>query len=464
LPIRWRLTIFNALSIGAILLLLGGAIFFLVRGALLSGVEDTVKNRAISAARTIQSGEPLSQEDVERLTLDGVFVIVRNGQGKIVYDTVSLKRQDDAQDSVWRRALRTGEPANGTAELSEEEPDYVYAVPVSPPNSPARVVEAGKSYESTQETLETLGTALAAGVGVVLLVAIAGAYFLARTALRPVDAVVSAAREMSETDLSRRLPVVNHGDEIGRLATTINGFLARNEAAASRREEALARQRSFASDASHELRTPLTAIRGHARMLDEWALDDVKTARKSVRTIRQESDRMWDLVEALMALTRGDEGAPLNISRHDFGKIAEEAVQIARVAANGKVSVEYLPPEKTIEATFDRAQIRRAASILLDNAVKYTPKGGSVEVRVGEEDGQAILEVSDTGVGIAEDQLPLVFERFHRVDPSRTEGGAGLGLSIARQIAESHGGEIRVRSRPGEGSTFTLLLPKNPGS
>jgi two-component system, OmpR family, sensor kinase len=464
LPIRWRLTIFNALSIGAILLLLGGAIFFLVRGALLSGVENTVKNRAISAARTIQSGEPLSQEDVERLTLDGVFVIVRNGQGKIVYDTVSLKRQDDAQDSVWRRALRTGEPANGTAELSEEEPDYVYAVPVSPPNSPARVVEAGKSYESTQETLETLGTALAAGVGVVLLVAIAGAYFLARTALRPVDAVVSAAREMSETDLSRRLPVVNHGDEIGRLATTINGFLARNEAAASRREEALARQRSFASDASHELRTPLTAIRGHARMLDEWALDDVKTARKSVRTIRQESDRMWDLVEALMALTRGDEGAPLNIGRHDFGKIAEEAVQIARVAANGKVSVEYLPPEKTIEATFDRAQIRRAASILLDNAVKYTPKGGSVEMRVGEEDGQAILEVSDTGVGIAEDQLPLVFERFHRVDPSRTEGGAGLGLSIARQIAESHGGEIRVRSRPGEGSTFTLLLPKNPGS
>ena len=197
MPIRWRLTIFNALAIGAILLLLGGAIFFLVRGALLSGVEDTVKNRAISAARTIQSGEPLSQEDVERLTLDGVFVIVRNGQGKIVYDTLNLKRQDDAQDSVWRRALRTGEPANGTAELSEEAPDYVYAVPVSPPNSPARVVEAGKSYESAQETLETVGTALAAGVGVALLVAIAGAYFLARTALRPVDAVVSAAREIA---------------------------------------------------------------------------------------------------------------------------------------------------------------------------------------------------------------------------------------------------------------------------
>jgi cytoskeletal protein RodZ len=172
LPIRWRLTIFSALAIGAILLLFGSAIFLLVRGALLSGVEDTVKNSATSAARTIQSGDPSSQDNVERLTLDGVFVIVRNGRGKIVYETVNLRRQDDAQDSVWRQALRTGEPANGTVELSEEAPDYVCAVVVSPPNSPARVVEAGKSYESA---LETVGTALAAGVGVALLVTIAGA-------------------------------------------------------------------------------------------------------------------------------------------------------------------------------------------------------------------------------------------------------------------------------------------------
>lgn len=460
MPIRWRLTIFNALAIGAILLLLGGVIFFLVRDALLSGVEDTAKSRAISASRTIRSGDPLSQDDAERLTLDGVFVIVRDGRGKVVNETVSLKSRDGIRDTVWRRALSTGEPASGTAELSEEAPDYVYAVPVNPPNSPARVVEAGKSYESAQETLETVGAALAAGVGAALLVAIAGAYFLARTALRPVDAVVGAAREMSETDLSRRLPVINRGDEIGRLATTINGFLARNEASAGRREEALARQRSFASDASHELRTPLTAISGHARMLDEWALDeDAKTARKSVRSIRRESDRMRELVESLLVLTRGDEGAPLNVGRHDLGKVAEEAAQTVRAAANGKVFIEYLSPGKEVEATFDRDRVQRAALILLDNAVKYTPKGGNVAVRVSREDGRAVLEVSDTGVGIAEDQLPLIFERFHRADPSRTEGGAGLGLSIARQITESHGGEIRARSRIHEGSTFTILLP-----
>ena len=104
----------------------------------------------------------------------------------------------------------------------------------------------------------------------------------------------------------------------------------------------------------------------------------------------------------------------------------------------------------------------QVASILLDNAVKYTPDGGSVTVRVKEEDGSVALAVSDTGIGIPEDQLPLIFERFHRVDPSRSEGGAGLGLSIARQIAEAHGGQIRAKSTPGKGSTFTLLLPKRP--
>ena len=117
---------------------------------------------------------------------------------------------------------------------------------------------------------------------------------------------------------------------------------------------------------------------------------------------------------------------------------------------------------REVAATFDRGRVLQVASILLDNAVRYTPEGGGVAVRVREQDGRAALEVSDTGMGIAEDQLPLVFERFHRTDPSRADGGAGLGLAIARQIAESHGGEIRAKSKPGEGSTFTLLLPKTP--
>lgn len=463
MSIRWRLTLFNALAIGLILLVLGLVLFFLSRDALLSNVEDTVRSRATTAARTIDSGDTLSQDYTERLTLDGVFVVVRDGQGNVLTQTVNLPTEKEGGENLWRRALREGGPVSGMTELSGDGEDYLYAVPVDPPEGSAtdraRVVGAGKSYGNAEETLEVFGTVLGLGVGAAFLLSLAGAYFLARTALRPVDAVVSSAREVTESDLGRRLPVANPKDEIGRLAVTFNGLLARLEAAFARREEALARQRRFAADASHELRTPLTSIRGYTRMLKGWALDDPETARESVAAIDRESSRMQDLVESLLALTRGDEGAPLGVGRHDLVGVANEAVEAAKGAVNGQVSVEFAGGEK-VEAIFDRDRVRQVASILLDNAVKYTPEGGRVVVAVRKRNDTAQLEVADTGVGIPEDQLPLIFERFHRADPSRTQGGAGLGLSIARQIAEAHGGAIEAESKPGKGSTFTLSLPQ----
>jgi two-component system, OmpR family, sensor kinase len=458
LPIRWRLTLFIALVIGAILLLLGFSLYFLLREALLSNVEDTTRGRAASAARIIESEGELDEDN--QFTLDEVVVIVRDGSGTVI-ETINFPREPGVNDVVWREALGTGKPASGTAQFAGGDPYYVQAVPVAPEEGPARVVEAGRSYESAREAIEVFATVLVAGIGAAFLLSICGAYLLARAALRPVEAVTRAAGRMGEGDLSKRLPVANPGDEIGRLADTINGLLSRLEAAFARREEALERQRRFAADASHELRTPLTSIGGHARMLDEWALEeDPQRAKRSVGAIRREAGRMRDLVESLLALTRGDEGDSLQVGRHDLGAVAEEAAQAARDAADGEVSIEYVGPGREVQATFDRGRVLQVASILLDNAVRYTPEGGSVAVRVREQDGRAALEVSDTGVGIAEDQLPLIFERFHRTDPSRADGGAGLGLAIARQIAESHGGEIEARSKPGEGSTFTLLLPK----
>jgi two-component system, OmpR family, sensor kinase len=466
LPIRWRLTLFIALAIGAILLVLGVALFVLLRGALLSNVEDIAERRAERAAKSIRSGETLQADDVQELALDGVFVIIRDGEGRVLTDTLDLTSKGGAaEDPVWKKALDSGKPASGTAEMSGDDPDYIYAVPVDPPPSEAgraRVVEAGKSYEAAMEVVQDVGAILAAGIGVAFLLSIVGAYLLARAALRPVEAVTTTAREMGEADLAKRLPVANPKDEIGRLTTTINGLLSRLESAFVRREEALERQRRFAADASHELRTPLTAISGHARMLVEWALEgDPQRAKQSVGVIHREAGRLRSLAESLLTLTRGDEGAPMEVGRYDLGAVAKEATETAR-AAQGKVSVDFVPIDHEVTATFDRERIMQAASILLDNAVKYTPDGGSVTVRVEEENGGVALAVSDTGIGISEDQLPLIFERFHRAVPSRSEGGGGLGLSIARQIAEAHGGQIRAESTPGTGSTFTLLLPKRP--
>src|SRR5215216_1267074 len=448
-----------ALAIGAILLVLGVALFIFLSEAQLSTREDTAESRAGKAADIIRAGQSLQADDVKELTLDGVFVIIRDGEGKELYDPLNLTESGAKDRLVWEKVLDRGHHASGQIEFSRgSAPVFIYAVRVRTPQGRARVVEAGKSYKPALEDVREISVILAAGIAVAFLLSIGGAYLLARTVLRPVEAVTTTAREMGERDLRKRLPVANPNDEIGRLTTTINGLLARLDAAFSR-------QRRFAADASHELRTPLTAISGHARMLDEWALDgDKETAYRSVDTIRREAGKMRGLVESLLTLTRGDEGAPMEVGRYDLGAVGKEATETAGAAADGRVSVEFVPNEHEVTVTFDRGRVMQVASILLDNAVKYTPDGGSVTVSVREEDGSVALAVSDTGVGISEDQLPFVFERFHRADAARAEEGTGLGLSIARQIAEAHGGTIEARSKLGVGSTFVLLLPRQkPG-
>ena len=500
MPIRWRLTVFNALVMGAILAVFGVFTFVLVRGALFSGVEHAVRERATGVAQAIETGRSLSAGEVERLTLEGVFVVVRDGEGRVLARTVGTGRLDGAGEPSWRRSVETGRATDGRVEVSPGEPGYVYAVPVDPPDleslprspylykalseprdgrapteggSPifgqaaqipfpieARVIEVGKSYEATGEAVSTFAAVLVATIFAALLVSAGGAYLLARAALSPVEAVVASAGGITATDLSKRLPVEHPKDEVGRLATTINGLLTRLEAAFARREEALSRQRRFVADASHQLRTPLTSIEGYARMLKEWGVDDPETAREGAATIHRESQHMKELVENLLSLARGDEGPPLKPHLHDLDDLAAEAVVASNVAANGRLSVRHVPARAPVRASVDRERVGEALAILLDNAVKYTPEPGEVTVSASRHDGWARIEVSDTGKGIPEEHIPHVFERFYRADEARVARGAGLGLCIARQIAEAHGGILSVESAVGKGSTFALQIPR----
>jgi signal transduction histidine kinase len=472
-PIRWRLTIFNALVIGGILLALGCALFFLLRHTLLSSVVDTARKGAFTAAKEINSDEGLDEENgrlviddgLERgLTHDSVFIVVRDGRGSIITDSVNFPNDGKLKDELWRPALESGKPEHGRLTFRKEGPAYVYAIPVSPPEEPARIVEAGKFYEPTQEYIERIALVLASGVTVAFLLSVVGAYLLARRALSPVSAVVAAAHRIRAGDLSKRLPVPQSKDEIGDLAATINDMLAHLEITLARLEETLDRQRRFVADASHELRTPLTSIHSYAQMLEEWALSDPRIGPESVAAIKRESERMKGLVENLLVLARGDEGMRLHLKDNDLTEVVEEAAESARASVNGKVHIEFPTPQqevKPVSAVFDRERLRQAISILLDNAVKYSPEGGRVTIRIAEEDGSVGVEVADTGIGIPEDQIPHVFERFYRAEEARSTEGLGLGLSIARQIAEDHRGSIEVRSKPGEGSTFTILIPRS---
>jgi len=236
----------------------------------------------------------------------------------------------------------------------------------------------------------------------------------------------------------------------------------------ARLQETIERQRRFVADASHELRTPLTSIHSYAQMLEEWALKDPQIGPESVAAIKRESERMKGLIENLLELARADEGMKLHLKDNNLTEVLQEAAESARATVNGKVLIEYPPPkqrvqeeEEGVSAVFDRERLRQALSILLDNAVKYTPQeGGRVSMRIVQEDASVGVEVSDTGIGIPEEQIPHVFERFYRAEEARSTEGLGLGLSIARQIAEDHGGSIEARSKPGEGSTFIIRIPR----
>ena len=222
MPIRWRLTLFIALAIGAILLVLSIVLFFSLRDALLSKVEDTTKKRAENAAGTRREGEAFDKDDIEELTLDGVFVIVRDGTGRVLQKRSTFRRVAAGTPSGERRSTLASLP--GTAHFSSEDPTYVHAVPVEPVKGPAkgrtRLVEAGKSYEAAEGRCGIPRNDAGHGIGAAFILSIGGAYLLARAAMRPVEAVTSTARAMGEEDLAKRLPVANPKDEIGRLATT----------------------------------------------------------------------------------------------------------------------------------------------------------------------------------------------------------------------------------------------------
>ncbi len=219
-------------------------------------------------------------------------------------------------------------------------------------------------------------------------------------------------------------------------------------------------RRDFVSNVSHELRTPVAGIKAASDTLAEGALDDPSAAREFVEHIRREADRLSLLVDELLELSRIESGeAPLRLETADARSLLEECVsRMSALAGRAGVALRVEAPDG-LAVRVDRERIGRALTNLVHNAIRFTPAGGVVTLRARSDDGATALEVSDTGVGISPDDLPRIFERFYKAERARSGGGTGLGLAIVKHIAQAHGGTVSARSRPGQGSTFTLRLP-----
>jgi heavy metal sensor kinase len=322
------------------------------------------------------------------------------------------------------------------------------------------VLQVARSQREVEATLDSLGRLLAVALPLMLVPAVAGGLFLAGRALNPIDRIVRTAETISADDLSQRLNVPASADELGRLVATFDRML-------DRLERAFQRQRQFTADAAHELRTPLALLASQA----DLALARPRAASEyqaALESIRADTARLSQLLADLLVLARAEAGhEPLVSERLDLTALADDVIgAMAPLAESRGVRLAVTNAEHAVVLEADQTRLTQLLVNLLDNGIKYTPAGGMVTVSVTQRSDGPILRVADTGVGIPAEHLPHVFERFYRVDKARSqaEGGAGMGLAICQWIVRAHGGDIRVESQPGLGTTFTVRLPARPAN
>jgi two-component system OmpR family sensor kinase len=276
--------------------------------------------------------------------------------------------------------------------------------------------------------------------------------------LRPLGAIEATAAAIAAGDLSRRVERAEPRTEVGRLGLSLNAMLGQIESAFRAREQSEAKLRRFVADASHELRTPLAAVRAYAELFGRGAAQRPADLARSMSGITREAERMSLLVDDLLLLARLDEGRPLEQAPVDLAELIGEAVDAARVLEPAR-PIDVIVQPATVAG--DRARLRQVIDNLLANVRTHTPAQTPVTLSLKQTAGQVELRVADQGPGLGPEQAAHVFERFYRVDDSRTRasGGVGLGLSIVAAIAHAHGGSARAEPTPGGGATFIVTLP-----
>ncbi|MGE3435341.1 MAG: sensor histidine kinase [Blastocatellales bacterium] len=357
-----------------------------------------------------------------------------------------------AKDFLARAIARREPVITTTATNGQDEWRLVAYAPGS--ESAEYVIVVAESRRELIDRMLALRKIFLLSLPAMLLMAGLAGYLLARKSLAPIAGMTTQAERIGAKNLHERLPVKNKNDEIGRLARVFNELLARLESSFDG-------MRQFTADASHELRTPLAIIRGEA----DVALSQEREPgeyRETLAIIQDEAQRLSGIVEDMLALARADAGQRrLKLEEFYFNDLIEECVRSARaLALNKNISLNF-EPSGDIPFRGDEGLLRRMILNLLDNAIKYTPNGGTVSIKFWRDNDQVKLRVADNGIGISADAAARVFERFYRADKarSRSDGGSGLGLPIVKWIAEAHHGSISLESEPERGSSFTVTLP-----
>ena len=455
--IRFRLTVWYATIFAVTFAGLAGGVWLAVQHSIRSVVDKDLRSR-LEAMRHYVDQQMREGDDshLRRELSEDADVASADSSVRIV-STKGTWIYRSPETEAWDQKVPRREdlPTDGktTTIVVRGQRIRVLSAPL-----PIGVVQVGVSLDQFREMVGLLMWMMFLGSPLLLLLASAAGYWMSSRALRPVDQLATTARNISAQNLTQRLPSRGTADELDRLSDTLNGML-------TRLNSAFAKITQFTADASHELRTPVAIIRTTAEITCAKTRT-VEEHEKAWDVILTQATRMSQLIDDLLMLVRADSGSQsFSRERIDLAAILRETCDEMQLIAEASGLQLITRISQECPMVGDPDGIRRVFLILLDNAIKYTHPTGRVavdlELHGSAKGGTAVVKVSDTGVGISEEDLPHIFERFYRAakDRSRKTGGTGLGLTIARYLAERHGGRIQVESEPGAGSTFCLFFP-----
>ena len=461
--VRGRLTLYYVSVLAAALIIVGALIYVLLARALYTRVDENLQAGVRIAMTSLSNdlGEGQVYDDAARSTAaeqassaqmiaiydQGGRLLAESGRdGDLEIDLPDLAAIPDNEELLMTVLESDGDDRHRLAFRRVSIPPYIYNVVV------------GADLEPMDEELEFLRRILAYVVPIALAMAGIGGWFLARQSLSPVVAMADRARKIGVENLSGRLPVANARDELGHLAETFNELLGRLEAS-------LVQQRQFMADASHELRTPVATTRTASAVALQQEHRDEHEYRETLKIVEQQAARLSRVVEDMFTLARADAGNyPVRMTPMYLDEVIDEVVRAARVVASTRnVTID---PMTIPSAAFtgDEELIRRMLVNLIDNAVRHAPAGSTVRIELDETGEGYAIAVKDQGPGIPAEIRAQIFERFFRSDGARRPGshdGAGLGLALARWIANAHGGDVVLARSSQAGSTFVISLPSN---
>jgi len=450
-----------AALLAGVIALTGGATYLGLERYLEKSLDESLTTQSRTIAQTLlvnirQSGDEYVLNEINEHfapEINGRFVRVTRANGSILF--VSGMPKDKSFDPAAIHSLE-GASREHSQEVTvgEDRELLLHVLPYSNRDGDHFLVEVGAPYWQIEKVLHGLILAFGLGLPLALAGAAGGGYLLMRGALRPVDEITRTAEGITSRNLAERLPVAETGDELERLAIALNGMIARLE-------EAFLQLHRFSADASHELRTPLTILHGELEAMAQR--EDLPAAvRDGLGSTLEETERLSKIVENLLTISRLEAGeARVERTPLDLSEITRSTTEQMRLLAEVKDISLTLSVSVPVLVEGDPSRLKQVVVNLVDNAIKYTPDGGSVEIATRNIDGCAVLEVRDTGLGIARSDLPHVFERFYRTDKARSRelGGSGLGLSIVKSIIVAHGGAVTVSSEEAAGAQFTVTLP-----